>query len=264
MRNTYIVYKLTHVPSGHFYVGSTGNLKRRVKRHFYEMEKKSHCNINILNLIEAIGYFNRKDWSLSIEFSSAIESETRDYEVNAIGKDKDNKLLLNIGLGAIGGDNLTQHSERQSIINKITEATRKTIAKMGEEERKAKWGKLGENNPMFGRTHKEESKINTRNAAVGNSYNRGKKRTKEQREAISKVASARIGAKNPFYGRHHSESTKVKLSQSMRGRKPTNQRPVSCNGLSYCGVTEASREICISPALVIYRIRSDKWDYHYL
>ena len=80
----------------------------------------------------------------------------------------------------------------------------------------------------------------------------------------SKVASKRIGEKNPFYGKRHSEQTKKKLAAANTGKKPPNMRPVVADGQVYPSVTEVARFLKVTPALVIYRIKSTKWKYHYL
>lgn len=41
---------------------------------------------------------------------------------------------------------------------------------------------------------------------------RGIKKSKEEKEAMSKRASNRTGSKNPFYGKRHSNETKQKIS----------------------------------------------------
>lgn len=63
----------------------------------------------------------------------------------------------------------------------------------------------GENNPFFGKRHTEEAKkaISIKNT--------GKRRTVEERAAISKRIT---GENNPFYGCTHSDETKQKIKET--------------------------------------------------
>jgi hypothetical protein len=93
--------------------------------------------------------------------------------------------------------------------------------------------------------------------------NFGLRRSDATRARISEMASARTGEKNPFYGRRHSDATKHRIAEQKRGQRPANSRPVIVNGVAHPSVTEAARHLHISPALVIYRLKSLKYDYHY-
>ena len=46
---------------------------------------------------------------------------------------------------------------------------------------------------------------------------RGVKKSKTERDAMSKRASKRIGELNPFYGKHHTEETRKKISEAHKG-----------------------------------------------
>ena len=57
---------------------------------------------------------------------------------------------------------------------------------------------------------------------------RGVKKSKAEREAMSKRASKRTGELNPFYGKHHNDETKKKISESLKGRKSSRAKRVQC------------------------------------
>ena len=48
----------------------------------------------------------------------------------------------------------------------------------------------------------------------------------------------------------------------MKGKKPVNMKKVKINNVVYESVTEASRQINVSPATIIYRIKSKNY-YNY-
>ncbi|WP_229753049.1 NUMOD3 domain-containing DNA-binding protein [Deinococcus aerophilus] len=92
--------------------------------------------------------------------------------------------------------------------------------------------------------------------------NFGLRRSDATRARISEAASARTEDKNPFYGHKHGDATKHRIAEQKRGQQPANSRPVVADGVAYPSVT-AARHLHISPALVIYRLKSLKYDYHY-
>jgi hypothetical protein len=68
----------------------------------------------------------------------------------------------------------------------------------------------GENHPMYGKHHSEETKEKISKAQTG------KVMPEEFRQKMSELTS---GENNPMYGKHHTEETKEKLSRKLRGRK---------------------------------------------
>lgn len=72
----------------------------------------------------------------------------------------------------------------------------KGISRSDEFKKKISDGTKGENNPMYGKKHTDESI----------------KRMKENRASIE-------GEKNPMYGKKHTDETKQKISNKARGRK---------------------------------------------
>lgn len=71
----------------------------------------------------------------------------------------------------------------------------------------------GENHPMYGKHHSDETKEKIRNAR--------KNLSEESRKRISEAQKKRLSVKenNPFYGRHHSEEAKEKIRKANLGRK---------------------------------------------
>jgi group I intron endonuclease len=101
---------------------------------------------------------------------------------------------------------------------------------MSLEERKEKFGKCGEKNGMYGKTHTEEVRKKISEMHKGNSYCKGKKLSEEIREKMSKNAKLKIGEKNPFFGKKHTEEVKKEhsvrvsgLNHPMWGKKHTEE-----------------------------------------
>ena len=69
----------------------------------------------------------------------------------------------------------------------------------------------GENNPMFGKQHSEESILRN----IANQPYLGKSLPEWLRKKISEGTK---GEKNPFYGKTHTEETRRKISESRKKR----------------------------------------------
>ena len=74
----------------------------------------------------------------------------------------------------------------------------------------------GENNPLFGKHHTEESRKKMSEALKGeNNPFYGKHHTDKTRRKMSEVKK---GENNPFYGKHHTDKTRRKMSESHKGK----------------------------------------------
>ena len=81
----------------------------------------------------------------------------------------------------------------------------------------------GENHPMYGKEHSEESKRKMREVKIG------KKHSEETKRKMSK---AHKGENNPMYGKPRSDEIKTKISKSLKGKnKGKPQKRVPC---PYC------------------------------
>jgi group I intron endonuclease len=74
----------------------------------------------------------------------------------------------------------------------------------------------------------------------------------------------RDGKHNPFFGHSHSQETILKLKKANQGKLPPNLRKVKIDGNIYLSVSEAARQLGVCPATVIFRIKSQYWDYEYI
>lgn len=92
----------------------------------------------------------------------------------------------------------------------------------------------GENNPMFGKNHSDETKETLRKKAIG------KKHTVETK---MKMSEDRAGVKNSNYGNRNSETVKLKMSQNRKNKIYIYNTE---NGVIYDSIKQASESYNIS------------------
>ena len=134
----------------------------------------------------------------------------------------------------------------------------------------------GRGNPNFGNKWTEEQKKNMSKKMKeyykshdsylkGRTFDEihGEEKAREIKNKLSASFSKRIGEKNSFYGRHHSEETKKKLSESRKGKIPTNSKKVEYNGVIYDSAGICARELNMSQMTVCYRCRKEIMGFRY-
>jgi group I intron endonuclease len=254
---TIAAYVLTDTRTKKFYVGSTGDIEKRLARHFYHLRRGDHHCPGLQYL------WNNGGMLIQSVFPVSNREEAYILEQDVLDRNQDSPLLLNIVLCAKGGDTLTRHPNREERIAKMCASLEITIGALTPLERKILYGRPGDRNGMFGRTHTEEARKKFSEINLGNSYARGFKWTDDSRRKMSEFAKTRLGERNAFFGQHHSDDTKARLSQIAKARDylPGNSKRVTVDGTEYVSLTEASRQCGISPALMVYRLNSDKPRY---
>jgi len=238
----------------YFYVGSTGELKRRINRHFKELKEGVHHNVNLQKLHED---------GFSVIVFAVVAFDTKDeamaLEEEIISANNDNPNMLNIGLNVVGGDNLTKHPDKEEIIRKRSATQNEGISKLTSGERRKRFGRSGNKNGMYGKTHTPEVKKLLSDLNKGRvPHNRGVRMSAEQKKKLLEFVKNRDyhGGKNPFYGKKHSDETKEKLRLANLGKVPVNIRKISIDGTTYDSLASASRDLNIPIPTVHYRIKS--------
>ena len=66
---------------------------------------------------------------------------------------------------------------------------------------------------------------------------------------------------NPFFGKQHSKDTKKKISESRKGKKPTNMKQVIIDNIIYESLVEASRQTGVPLTTILWRINSKNKKY---
>lgn len=253
-------YRIFVGNTGKFYAGSSVDVEKRFKRHLKDLRNHTHhCAPFLLA------------WSMeSCLRLEIIETETREQayakEQELIDNYKDTELLLNVGLGISGGDNLTRNTRRKEIIELMTETMKKRYANMTPEELEALSERYkGEKNGMYGRKHTPESIRKISQANMGRPAIKGPRPwlSAEARKKLSNMAKERTGEKNSFFGKKHSDEAKDRMREVALNRTylPGNSRKVSIFGIEYPSLTEASRRLGIAPALMVHRLQSKNEKY---
>ena len=211
----YTVYR--HIaPNGKMYVGITKQEpeKRWANGRGYTSNKY------FTNAINKYGWDN---FEHEIMFEGLTKEQAELAESILIAyynlTDKDRGYNINNGGQVIGTHSLETRrkmSEAWTDERRAQQAMRTANRAVSDESRRkmsiAKQGKYGgENHPMYGKRHTEESKkkmsIAHRNISD------------ETRRKMSESAKKHVGDKNPFYGKHHTSGAKEKLSQSKNSVK---------------------------------------------
>lgn len=206
------VYKISNVLSDRYYIGYSKNIIKRFCVHRCKLKNSCHDNIFLQRAYNLDG---EDKFIYEIIHRCNTEKEAKEIELQYLTDLSIRDKLYNLNYNNSGGDLLTNHPDKESIKDKISKTCAETISKMSSEERKQKYGNIGERNGMYGKTHTEEARKIFSEVHKGNSYCKGKKASEETRQKFSEIAKNRIGEKNPFFGKHHTEESKEKIRKTL-------------------------------------------------
>ena len=247
------VYKISNTLSGRYYIGYSTNIYRRFCAHRNKLKQKCHDNIFLQRAYNLDG---EDKFLYEIIHTCDTEEEAKEIELKYLTNLSIREYLYNLNFNNSGGDLLSNHPDKEKIREKIVNSFKETLNNMTPEERKQKYGKCGEKNGMFGKTHTEEVRKMNSELKKGNTYRIGKKASDETRQKMSENAKLKIGEKNPFYGKHHSEETIQKIKEKNKGRLPPNNKEITIDGFFYISMAEASRQLNISVPTILWRLNS--------
>lgn len=254
-------YILTNIRTGEFYIGSAKNVFARKERHLRDIKAGRHHCTRVQQSWKHDDEYHLRFY-IAADRESAFESEQW-----FIKQHLNSPLFMNTSLGAKGGDTLTRSPNREKRIARMSEIMQAKMNSLTPEEKKIRFGLSGDKNGMYGKTHTEEVKQRLSLLHKGVTRRSGFKLTDEHRRQISEHAKTRVGILNPFYGKSHSGETKKKIAEAKKAQAilPPNTRKIKIDEVVYESVTDAARKLSISPALVVYRLKSDKYEgYSYL
>ena len=247
------VYKISNTLSGRYYIGYSTNITKRFKSHCYKLKQNIHDNIFLQRAYNLDG---EDKFKYDIIHICDTMDEAKEIELKYLTDLSIRDKLYNLNFNNSGGDLLTNHPDKEKIREKIIHSFKETLSNMTAEERRQKYGKLGEKNGMYGKTHTEEVRKKFSEIHKGNSYNIGKKASEETKKKMSENAKLKIGDKNPFFGKHHSEETKQKIYEKSKGRLPPNTIKISIDGKIYISISEAARQLNMVAPTVLWRLKS--------
>lgn len=175
------IYIIRNKENEKFYLGSTKDPYKRKLRHFNELRKDKHHSIHLQRAFNKYGEENFE----FIIIETCIFTNYIIREQNLLNN-LDFKDCYNVSSTSSGGDFISNHPERERLIKEATERLRnctKPLPKFGKDNPNWKGGKKeycpncgqemtigantcskcrdksGENNPFFGKTHSEETKL---------------------------------------------------------------------------------------------------------
>lgn len=264
------VYRISHDISGHYYYGSSTDCTKRKSAHLRSLKKGRHHSVYLQRVVDKYGADGLR---FTFVMRCADQDEAFAAEEIFIKKHIEDRKCCNVSYGASGGDNLTFNPRRKEIIRKMTKAVRAFMASLTPEERKAKFGRPGKKNGMWGKTHKASTKLAISVLNTGNAYRVGYKATDEQRANMSAAAKKREatpGYVNGFKGKKHSKRSRAVQSAKVKewyaaGNMPPNTLRVKVGKKVYKSASAAAKAVGCAVASIGNRCRNPNFpDYSYV
>jgi group I intron endonuclease len=304
------IYRIKNIINGKSYYGSSKNIEKRWKSHINGLNKNSHINSLLQRSWNKYGSDNFI-FEVIEECEESLLLEREQHYLN-FGPE------YNIGLKSSGGDNITKHPNRSEIVKKITESVKKRFDSMSEDDRKKfskpmesnpNWrggvsyiycecGKrigyghkycnrctprYGENNPFFGKTHSESTKVKSSKRMMGVYKGDQNKpiiidgieysslgNASKQLNISSITIRWRVLSKNPKYKNYHykgdekifysKEEQKERLSEPQIGKKTNFNKPFLIDGVEYRTLKEASEKLNIHQMTIKGRLQSPNFN----
>ena len=252
------VYKLIDRKTGVYYIGSTGNLRKRLAQHLSDLSRGQHRNTRLQQHTN-----DDTVWELEVAYIVSDRDEAYAVEQQLLDLSKEDPKCLNISVKAKGSVLAPESPEYRSWYKNLLASIIARYEAMSPEDRRTKHGQFGKDNGMYGKSHSDDVRRILSENMVGNSRAKGVKRTDEQRRRLSELAKLRIQEKNPFFGRTHSDMTRKRLSewQLAHPKLPGNAQRVKIGESIYQSVREAAKDLGISAPLLIHRIKSNSVKY---
>jgi group I intron endonuclease len=249
------VYKISNTLSGRYYIGYSTNMNKRFTVHRSKLKQKCHDNIFLQRAYNLDG---KDKFIYEIIHKCDTEEDAKEIELQYLTDLSIREYLYNLNFNNSGGDLLTHHPDKDKIREKILKSQAETISNMTIEERKEKYGKCGERNGMFGKTHTEEVRKKISEINKGRvCHNKGKKTSDETRKKLSDIRKNKYtGEDNSFFGKHHTEETKQKIREKNIGNIPSNNKEITIDDFFYISMAEASRQLNIPVPTILWRLNS--------
>ncbi len=255
------IYKITNIITNMFYIGSAFNLNKRKYNHFRDLKENIHCNKylqnsynnhNILDFrFEILEIVPRHENETKSEFKLRLVNEKEQYYLDTLLyaqeyiKGENNKFReLGYNINPIAESSLGyKHTEETKLKMKISQQNNHL---------------RGENHPMYGKNHSEDTKLKISNKQRGKiqSEKTKKKRSESLKGRISpnknknlteetkkKLSESKKGEKHWNYGGKMNEYTKQKLIESRKGKLPKTSIKIEYNNIKYNSLKCLWREL---------------------
>lgn len=247
-----------------YYVGSAKDFDVRLARHLKDLQNGNHHNVILQRCYDKHGEdYIHFEILEKVPYDKNFIVEREQYYINEYRNVYKNRCC-NLA-DATFGDTLSNHPNRDCIIEKRTRALKEKNLKMGVQGRKIAYGRNCDKNGMFGKSHskdvikalKERCFSDDTRKKMSHSAKQKFENMPELKDNLSRLASGRTGEKNPFYGKKHSEKTKKKIAIKNKGRKPVNTVKISIDNVEYDSYNDASRKLNIPVVTIRHRCLSE-------
>lgn len=148
---------------------------------------------------------NRTDGGEGASGYKHTDEQRQNASIRNTGKKHSQETIKKISI-AKSGDNCTLETRKR-----ISESKR------GDKNPKNMLGRCGENNPLYGTSHSEETKTKMSKVKLGKPSPMLNK--KHDISTIEKMRESQLGDKNHNFGKTASDETRKKMSDSMTGKK---------------------------------------------
>jgi hypothetical protein len=216
------IYCIENLIDGKKYIGQASVLINRKYYHFSELRRNNHGNIHLQRAYNKYGAAN-------FIFKILLICE------------KDKKILTYYE------QSLNDFYKKQDLSYNIRECVDSNLGIVRSEEFKQNMSKrnAGKNNPNFGKTPSDETRLKMSESHIGktlpeeqkkkisealsgeNNPNYGKKMSEESKKKMIDNMPDFSGENGPFFGKHHSEESKIKISEKAKNPSEETRKKMS-------------------------------------
>jgi group I intron endonuclease len=222
-----VIYRITNMANGKFYIGSAESFARREWQHKYDLKRNAHKNPR---LQAAWNKYGEDMFVFEVVEDVPLEKSAFDVENTYLHKFVGQPECYNINTDAIGMRTGIPHTEGAKA--KISAKVQQAVAE----------GRGGAFIPS------EETRQKMSEALKGNQNAFGYKRSEAEREAIRQRT---LGNKN-FLGKTHTEEAKAKLRRPIYALLPDGTRR------DFVGVSAAGEELNVAYPMLLRACKAGK------
>jgi group I intron endonuclease len=240
----------------------------RIDRHKRELKLGKHHSIKLQEDYDECNDIHA--FEFIIYYSTYSLQDAIDMEQDLLDN---HECYYNISRHSVCGDLISMHPNRDAIVKKISDASRRHVANLSDDDRlelslKSKgsnnpmYGKRGKDHPAYGNKLTEEHKLKLRLAASGRIV------SQETRDKLSAHAKGKPAWNKGLKMKPMSDEQKKLVSLAHLG-KPNYavRKKCSCDGIIFDSLTEASEYFGLSRTAIRNKIlsSSEKFkNYYYL
>jgi group I intron endonuclease len=251
------VYKILNNINGKFYIGYSKDIIHRFDIHQSKLKTNTHWNIL---LQRSYNKYKLENFQFIILHTFNNIKEAQNKELEYLEDVNIRELLFNLHYNNSGGDMLSFHPDKEKIIKNRINTQLLNNSKLSKLELSDKYGKKGEKNGMYGKTHTNIVKQKLSQKMLCNKYRLGIPLSEETKKKLSDFHKNKIQDKNPFYGKHHSEETKKILSEKLKNKPSPTKKPIYIDNILYESITEAGKKLNINISTISNRVKNIKFD----